>query len=285
MSHFPLLSLNPRQRSTRDLVFGILATQFPLTLAELHRALIANTRLRISYQGVRRAVLLMKRDGVLLESEAGFRLNPAWLEAAKTTLDVAYEVARGASSRRFNFKELSQRDYKFSCSSLYEADIVWGDLLFAYAASKTSEKPQPMLSLNHSAWALLFNTGREVELFRRLKAIGMPTTMVFSEDNIFNRQALRAYKQIGCDAYIDRQLKMATDVCWNVTGDFVIQVQLNRQIAEKLIDLMRKSAGYDAEMRSALLANSKAKVDFTLQLNPALARQLRTLTRLPKKRK
>ena len=278
MSSFPLLALNPRQRSTRDLIFSILSTRFPLSLMELHTELRKQTKLRISYQGVRRALLLMKRDSIVIKKNTSYLLNPTWLEAAKTSLDIAYELSKSGRERRFNLQDLSAPITQYTCNSLYEADNFWGDLLFSYTVSRLTTGAVTIVSLNHSAWSMLFNTGRETELFSRMERIGIHTILIFSDKSALNRNALKAYHQVGSDAYIDEHLKISPNTHWNIIGDLVIQVQLQKDISNLICKLARQKNNTVSEEMRALLAHKKSEVVFTLQHNKTLAEQLLKLS-------
>jgi len=70
------------EKNTKNLIIMVLAGEWPLSVQDICNTIHDNYDPKITYQGIRKAVLLLEKQGVLQNEPAGYKVNPKWAETA-----------------------------------------------------------------------------------------------------------------------------------------------------------------------------------------------------------
>ena len=222
MTHFSPPGFRKRKGSpgTDELLFDVLSKVYPLTLAELQRELYRAHKLKVSYQGIRKAVLSLTGEGILERGDKGFQISRSWLLHSKAYLD---QILQRYRSPRKGTLEMSNSIHTFHASSLYEADLLWADIDFELIQR---EPKGVLLSINHYPWWLPLNLGHESELWHAIQKRGWRVKMVFTQNTPSTRWAVAIYKQLGVSSCISTNVQIEDDCYYNVVGSKVVRVQI-----------------------------------------------------------
>src|SRR3989338_8783802 len=75
----------------KNLVFSILTKEYPLKIIELTNFIRKRYGKSVTFQAVRKAILQLVEEGVLLEDNNQFSINKDWVVNGKKQLDTLYE--------------------------------------------------------------------------------------------------------------------------------------------------------------------------------------------------
>jgi hypothetical protein len=260
--------------SSAALIVETLAARGELTLSELHAALFTGFHYRISYQGVRKVVLGLQEDGVLNSSSGKFTLNRHWLLKARGAVDRLLTMSSLVSGHK-QLASLENFDL-YHAGSLYAADTFWGELLVQLCEE---EKPKDhyLLSLNHYAFWLPLNTGRETELFSVLRGKGWQVEFIFARHSKLNDWAIKLYRSIDLDAGVRDLSAIPNTTYYNVIGDRIIEVILQPKLADLATRVGSQVPGKIAPKELYKLAHTPGDAQLRVYRNQMLAESLRKL--------
>ena len=233
-SRIPLFGSRKNHTSTAELIFEILLRLEPLTITQLTKILRDEHHCRLSYQAVRKAVRKLLRQDVL-ERNDGWRINKKWLFALRNSLDKAIE--RYYAPELKTKYQRGQSNQTFLCSSLFELDSFWGELWLEICSQVKKPEKKLLLSLNHYAFSMPFNMGRETGLIDKVIKLGFEICFVFSKNGLLNAWATKLYRNSGVSVIFNPKLKLEPSQYLNVIGSKVIQVEMPIA-ATKLIEKM-----------------------------------------------
>lgn len=94
MNTTELLSLDPKTKSSKELIIHILGNRWPLTAKEIHHALLREQGYQSTYQAVHKGIQELELSGIIQKEGKKFRLSREWIGKSKSyfdSLDIAYE--------------------------------------------------------------------------------------------------------------------------------------------------------------------------------------------------
>lgn len=231
---------NARQAPTRDLVCKILARRFPLTIAEVHRELRTRFGLKISYQGVRKAINYLE-EGTALERTAGkYALNPRWLLRTKSALDnLVARYQKGASSGA-TCESMSEQYSSFMLDSLLDLDNLWYHALQDLIEKSERNNQRSIVCFINYAWWMLINFGQETSLYEAFQAKGFSMEVHFLRSNPLNRWAAKIYRELGCEVSVKEAKNHADGIDLNILGNGVIQVEYPERVLVSVRTLFKR---------------------------------------------
>ena len=79
-----------KKNNVKNLVFTILVNEYPLKIIELTNFIKKRYGKSVTFQAVRKAILELVRDEVLIKKDNEFQINKNWVKDAKETIDKLY---------------------------------------------------------------------------------------------------------------------------------------------------------------------------------------------------
>jgi hypothetical protein len=273
LSSLPIFRSGKGSASSAALIVEALACRHEMTISELHRELFILFKYKISYQGVRKIVLNLQEEDVLEENLGRYRINRDWLLKARASLDRLLTATFLTGSKHVASVDNLEL---YRADSLFSADTLWGDLL-KELCEKSNVAEKSIVSINHQAFWIPLNIGRETELFSTLLNDGWKVLFVFSNKSKLNAWATKLYREIGVRAVTRRLDTIPDTTYYNVVGSHVIEVVLE----PKLVNLIKTTATFSghniATQKLHELSNTKGQVTLKVQHNELLAQALRDL--------
>ena len=266
----PIFGARKGAASTRELVFRILSRTFPCSIEELRQELKDRFRQKISYQAVRKSVLVLRDLGVVEHGRQGYLLARDWLIQTRSLVDEILDRYRGSQGAAVDHRAAYQT---LTAHSLYECDTLWGDLVTTICQRARRTGGKRFVSINHHPWWLPLNVGRESRLFEQLKKLGFEACFVFTCRGPSLRWAEEFYASIGVKTRAAPGAGIPRTHYYNVIGDRVIEVILPAAAARKIERLF--GGGFRPERLKpgeiTRLGSEKTEIEMRVFLNPLMA--------------
>jgi hypothetical protein len=278
MTKHPLFRQRKGSIGTQELIFHVLTKRYPLSIAKIHLSLLRDAKTKLSFQAVSKCVSQMLKEGTLEKVADGYQLSLEWLLNARSAIDKALSRYRTTGALSLESDEAFQR---FTVSSLYEADTLWGDILFNLCKALPPRERSKVVSLNHYCWWLPLNLGREQELFENIQKLGFKVSFLFSTRVPTSKEAAQFYRDNGIEVFIGKNLPIEKESYYNVINDRIIRIDIPQKLHEKIKELFSKAYSINAITPSqiASLGNSKAEITITVFRNVMISHAIEDLNK------
>jgi hypothetical protein len=269
-----------RPEGTKEFVFQILLTEFPLTVSELTVKIKDRFHVTLTYQAVRKAVSALVTAQVLLKQDKTYSINKNWLLQTKATIDellLCYE--RGAAGHTFNENLATQGYSTYTARTLFELDNFWGETLLDLSKEYDPKETNCIHACWHYAWWMVINLGQETNLFRTIQKRGYHVYQRIFSDTPLNRWAAKIYNDIGVKTTISKGPKLDEQIAYNFIGDHVIQAHVSESALVKIRDIFRRCTSIQELKSTAIteLAHDEQRITFTVFKNAEIAHQLKSI--------
>lgn len=277
ISCLPIFRSNKGQPSTGALIVELLVLQRALPLSEIQRQLYSSFKYKISYQGVRKIVRNLSEAGVLERKDDRYFLSNNWILNARAALD---QLLAACSLEGIRQVAAVEDIVVYRADSLYSGDALWGDLL-REACLHGKSKDRHLLSINHYAFWMPLNLGRETELFSELCDEGWDISFVFSQRSKLNTWAMKLYREIGIRSDVRKMTPVPAGTYYNVVGSRIIEVNLDKGLQNRVAEIKDYVGTSIPSAKLHSLSTAKGVVTIKIHESPLLAEKLVELTRLP----
>ena len=266
--------LSGSSSSTRELVFSLISHQGGHTIAELTKKLKEVHGLKISYQATRKAVHALQDLGAVEQSAGKFRLKARFLFSAKAFFDNLISDLDSLSKHKLLLRHESQGDFfQFEFGTLFETDNGWGEIILEICKPLPKGQQMEFVGIHSFCWWMLFNLGRETNLFDSLRERGYPSRMIFTANRPLTRWACRVYKEVGVRADIMKIEALPENHSLNIFGDRVIQVEYPPALFSRIKTIFEKTRSIEQVKSSDLtqLAHARGTIRLSVFHNRTMA--------------
>ena len=226
------------QRKTTELILRVLGEHGSMNVAQIRRALADDSKIKISYQGARKAVNALIEDSILERANSLVSLNRGWLLDMRSFVDTLLAKSGTNITSKKIITEVSKSSRcDFLTHSLLETDNLWGDLLSELVRSKLKARTT-IFSIGYFAWWLLLNLGRETDLFTDLSQKHL-VEMTLLRTVPLNRWAASIYRRTGVNIKVANGANGPENLAFNVVGDYVIKVEIPAELNNKISSFFR----------------------------------------------
>jgi hypothetical protein len=144
----------------------VLAGEWPLSVQDICNTIHENYDPKITYQGVRKAVLQLETQGILHKNGLTFRISPEWVKrfndygaelVSKNCADKALDMANLPN----NFSATITIKGKFS-------DVFYYLLAICGKLVQESNTSEPMISYSHNAWTVSIVSATQQEQLKTM---------------------------------------------------------------------------------------------------------------------
>ena len=228
-----------------------------------------------------RAVFL-DRDGVIngavVRDGKPYQISKEWLLATKSSVDqllLAYDERR---NRAAAMAQLVSEDHSvFTLHSLYELDNFWGDVFKTCYQKISPDDPRGIVCCWHYTWWLVFNFGRETDLFGSAVRQGYCIENRIFYDLPLNRWAAEVYRSVGAEVKIGKNPDLDDSVAFNMIGDDILQVEYPSSVMKVIAPMFQDYEHlHDIDQKAVTdLAHARHDIRFSMFTNSVIADQLR----------
>lgn len=263
--------------NVKSLVFSILAREYPLKIIEIKNLILKRYGKSVSFQAVRKAMLELVNDGILLKKDNSFVVNKQWVFDSKKVLDELYSTIYLENVKPISVSSVGEELSVFSFNSIAEMMKFWENLIDDWFSNIDTKS----LKLNcwqgaHSWEALLFPE-TEQKVMSQLKKKGVKSYILTTGNTELDKFVLKFYRDLGIkffrapsSSFFDKEYYVAT------YGDLVVQTRYPKEIVEEMELFFKKTKnlqGLDLKKLSEIV-NKKVNIQLSVSRNSNMAKQI-----------
>ncbi len=266
-----------KKGNVKDLVFTILTREYPLKLIELTNFIRKRYGKFVTFQAVRKAVLELVDEEILVQKENKFEINRDWVRKSKEIIDNLYSGMGKEKSRAKETESIQGEVSIFSFNSLNEMIKFWQDLTDNWF--RKFKKGDYNINCYQAAhiWEGLIHPEREEKLWGQINKKGVKSYLLTTGKSALDKQVAKFYSKVGSKIYMRPSAShFDKSYCVGTYGDLVIQTRYPEEIT-KLLDLFfKKSKGLENLDIHELseIVNKKIEVKLTVIKNIDMAKQI-----------
>ena len=272
---------NDMKKDVKDLVFSILAEEYPLKIIELTNFIRRRYGRSVTFQGVRKAIMQLVDDGVVIRTEKEFMINKEWVQNSKKILDKLYINLVEGKKKKYSkkFDSIGGDVSVFAFNSINEMVKVWEDLSDEWYKSFRKGEHEYNINCYQAAhsWEVLLHPDVEAKLMSQCKKKGIKAYILCTENTPLDRSLARFHDKIGVKVVINPSSSSFDKSHYIGTyGSLIIQAKYPQKIVKRLDEFFRKNQDIGNINLSELseIANAKVKVKMTVIKNLEMAKQI-----------
>src|SRR3989338_1322121 len=253
----------------KNLVFTILTEEYPLKIIELTNFIRRRNGKTVTFQGVRKAVMQLVTQGVVVKENNEFMIRKEWVQQSKQFLDKLYlKMIEGEKSKKpMKCDSIGGEVSVFVFDSINDMVKVWEDLSDAwYKSYKKGEYNVNCYQAAHS-WEVLLHPDVETKLMRQCKKRGIKAYILCTQNTPLDRNLAKFHEKIGVKVVINPSLSSFDKSHYIGTyGPLIIQAKYPKKMVKELDLFFKKNKDINHLDLSELskIANTKAKVKMTV---------------------
>ncbi|MFH0701297.1 MAG: hypothetical protein V2A62_02585 [Candidatus Woesearchaeota archaeon] len=270
---------NKDSNNVKDLVFSILTEEYPLKLIELTNFIRKRYGKSVTFQGVRKAILQLMQEGVVIKDENEFSINHQWVQESKAFLDKLYLrlIEEKSTPKNKKIDSIGGEVSVLTFGSVNEMMRAWEDLSDVWFKNfKKGEYNVNCYQAAHS-WEILLHPDIEAKLMGQAKQKGIRSYILCTENMPLDRSIVRFHDKIGVKMVIvpsssnfDKSHYIGT------YGDLIIQAKYPPEIVKKLDLFFKKNKTIEdldlAELSK--IVNTTIPIKMTVIRNLEMAKQI-----------
>lgn len=266
-----------KKQTTKNLVFSILTKEYPLKIITLTNYIKKRYGKSVTFQAVRKAVLELVDDGVLIKQDKNFLINKRWVMESKKTLDNLYLEITKEKTKPKNLDSIEGDISVFSFESLNELMKFWQEIINHWF--KNFKKGQPNINCYQAAhaWEGILHLDKEKELMGQLKKKGIKSYILSTGNNPLDKNIKKFYNNIGINMKINSSSSSFDKSYYVGTyGEIIVQAHYPKKIVKELGHFFKKNKSLQNLNLKELsdIVNKRVKIKLTVIKNLEMAKQI-----------
>jgi len=261
----------------KNLVFSILTKEYPLKIIELTNFIRKRYGKSVTFQAVRKAILQLVEEGVLLEDNNQFSINKDWVVNGKKQLDTLYEELTQEKIKPKSINSIKGEVSVFTFDSLNKMMKFWEDIIDDWFENFKEGDPNINCYQGAHGWEGLLHPDREGTMMGRLKERGIKSYILSIGITPLDRYVWKFFGKIGLKIAFSPSLSSFDKSYYVATyGETIVQVQYPQKIVEDLEKFFRKNKMIEDLDLNELseIVNKKQEIKLTVIKNLAMAKQI-----------
>ncbi|MDO8556090.1 MAG: hypothetical protein Q7R96_02865 [Nanoarchaeota archaeon] len=266
-----------KKKGVKELVFSILTKEYPLRLIELMNYIRKRYARNITFQAVRKAVVELLEEGVLLPEGTGYKINKEWVKETKIAVDQLYQDIHEEKKTQPKVESIQGEITVFTVQSLNEMMRFWQDLIHEWF--KQYKETAPHLNVYQAAhsWEALIHLEKEREVMSRLKEKSIKSYALYTSNTPLDKSIKHFYESIGLKVVLKPSMKHFDQGYYVGTySDMIIQARCPPELAKRLDDFFKKNKNmenFDLQELS-IITSKKELIKITVIKNAEMAKQI-----------
>ncbi len=261
----------------KNLVFSILTEEYPLKIIELTNFIRRRYGKSVTFQGVRKALMQLVNEGVVIKQNNEFLVNKEWVQKSKIFLDKLYLKLVEGKEKAKNYDSIGGEVSVFVFNSINEMMRVWEDISDEWFKNfKKGDYNVNCYQAAHS-WEVVLHPDIEAKLMSQAKRKGIKAYILCTENTLLDRNLVKFHEKIGVKMTINTSSSSFDKTHYIGTyGDLIIQAKYPIEIVKRIDEFFKKNKSISdldlAELSD--IANTKVKVKMTVIKNLEMAKQI-----------
>jgi hypothetical protein len=262
-------------KSAKDYIVSILLKEPSLKIRQIQNRIKKQYAYSVTYQAVRKAVLHLESQGVVLKERNGYSLNEKWIYELDNFCGMLKSGARNKALNAIANIQESRIDNDFYNIIEFQ-NIKERTKFIVDFEKKILDRIRPKVacaSISHPS--KLHNIESMIMRMNMFNNNGIKFYILYGFDTPFDKIAASCYRSLG--ANVKTGIIFSSQAWFNVYGDIVVQTVVPKSLLEeeKRIYNVESASHLDISKLIKKIYLKKAKIKLVIQKNKALAGKLR----------
>ncbi len=263
-----------KKKSIRDIVLSSLQSGLMETKNLIEK--VNKIRPGTTKQGVYKILRAMKDEEIIVIYKKSVSLNATWITNMNNFFSVAERSYLKNKTGTGNLLDLENGEkIRYEFQSAANTDAFWDHALYILMEAHPGTT---WFGYNPHDWFFIARKKTESELRDFINKKGGVYVMTVGSRTALDRHIAKEFDGVRAKYYMrDKPLFLKNNYYVNVVGDFIVEVLIDRKIADRIEDLYKKTKVYSDEAREELqvIINSKGKSKLVISKNKIKAKMLR----------
>lgn len=266
-----------KKNSVKDIVFTILTKEYPLRIIDLMNHIRKRYGKSVTFQAVRKSVLQLIEEGVLMQKESKFLIKKEWVLESKKILDELHRELIKEKITPNKVDSIRGEISVFTFNSLNEMMKFWQDIIKNWF--ENFKKGDSNLNYYQAAhvWEGLMHPDIEMNVMNKLKKKGIKSYTITTGGTPLDKQIAKFYSKLGIKVHISPSTSTFEKSYYVATyGDMIVQTQYPEKTVKRLDSFFKKNKSLkDLDLvELSNIINSKIEVKLTVIKNLSMAKQI-----------
>ena len=266
-----------KEDTVKNLVFSILTNEYPLKIVELTNLIRKRYGKSVTFQAVRKAILELVKEGVLVQNRKEFLINKKWIFETKASLDKIYSDLMKEKISPKNIDSIQGEVSVFIFDSLNDLIKFWQKIIDDwYTHFKRGDQNINAYQGMH-IWEALLHPDTERNVMGKLRKKGIISYSVSSIKTPLDKYVWKFYKNVGIKVGVISGASSFDKTYYVGTyGETIVQAYYPKRTVEDLDKFFKKNKTMEDLNLQQLseIVNRKMKVRLTVIKNISMAKQI-----------
>jgi len=266
-----------KEDNVKNLVFSILTKEYPLKIIDLTNFIRKRYGKSVTFQAVRKAILQLVAEDVLLNQNNQFVINKEWVINSKKQLDALYEELTKEKTTPKSIDSIKGEISVFTFDSLNKMMKFWEDIVDDWFENFKKGDDHINCWQGAHGWEGVLHSDRERNLMGRLKEKGIKSYVLSIGNTPLDRYIWKFYKKVGLKIAFHPSLSSFDKNYYVGTyGEIIVQVHYPKEVVDALEKFFRKNKTIEDLDLNELsdIVNKKQEIQLTVIKNLAMAKQI-----------
>ena len=266
-----------KEDNIKNLVFSILTKEHPLKIIDLTNFIRKRYGKSVTFQAVRKAILQLVDEGVLLNEDNKFSINKEWVISSKKQLDLLYEELTKEKINPKSIDSIKGEVSVFIFDSLNKMMKFWEEIIEDWFENFKEGDANINCYQGAHGWEGLLHPDRERSMMGRLKERGIKSYVLSIGNTPLDRYIWKFYKRIGLKIAFSPSLSSFDKTYYVATyGETIVQVHYPTEIVDDLEKFFKKNKTIEDLDLGELseIVNRKQEIKLTVIKNLAMTKQI-----------
>jgi hypothetical protein len=248
----------------------------PVLMLDLVK-MIKEDRPNTTKQAVYAAIRGLKKNEQLLTYKGVASLNLTWLNSMVSYFDFAKHNYIEGEAGQGGFIDLEDREkIKYYFNNPIRADIFWTHAL--YLLAERSRPNEPVFIYNPHEWFMLARNENEQNIFKTINRGGRKILLTAGGNSFLDKYA-RKFFDNDLSQYYAKEKPMFNENNYylNIVGDFLIEVWLDKKVADKIDKFYQEVLAWNEEAAEKLqkILSAEGRMKLAISRNHGKAEKIK----------
>lgn len=266
-----------KEDNLKNLVFSILTKEHPLKIIDLTNFIRKRYGKSVTFQAVRKAIMQLVEEQVLLKNNNQFSINKEWVINSKKQLDLLYEELTREKINPKSIDSIRGEVSVFTFDSLNKMMKFWEDIIDDWFDNFKEGDFNINCYQGAHGWEGLLHPDREKSMMERLKERGIKSYVLSIGNTQLDRYIWRFYRKIGLKISFSPSSSTFDKTYYVATyGETIVQVHYPTEIVDDLENFFKKNKTIEDLDLGELseIVNRKQEIKLTVIKSLAMAKQI-----------
>ncbi|MFA6073024.1 MAG: hypothetical protein WC758_02855 [Candidatus Woesearchaeota archaeon] len=266
-----------REDNVKNLVFSILTKEYPLKIVELTNLIRKRYGKSVTFQAVRKAILELVEEGVLIKKDKEFSINKKWIFETKKKMDEIYSSLSSEEKSPKNIQSIEGDVSVFTFESLNEMMRFWEEIVDDWFRTYKKGDYNVNCWQGVHGWEILMHPEPERKIMTQLNKKGILCYVLSTSNTALDKYVAKFYTNMNVKVGLSSSNNNFDKTYYVGTyGETIVQAHYPAEILDALDKFFKKTKNIDDLNLHELskIVNRKVKIKLTVIKNLSMAQQI-----------